>query len=96
MNASELKHFAECGVRAVDVSGTLIREYNRKPFQVEVKGDGSPVTSVDQLVEDQMREIISAQHPDHGILGEERQAYAPDSEFAVSYTHLTLPTTPYV
>ncbi len=81
MNASELKRFAECGVRAVDVSGALIREYNRKPFQIEVKGDGSPVTSVDPAVEDQMREIIAAEHPDHGILGEERKAYAPDSEF---------------
>jgi histidinol phosphatase-like enzyme (inositol monophosphatase family) len=81
VNASDLSRFVECGVRAVDVSGALIREYNRKPFQIEVKGDGSPVTSVDQAVEDQMREIISVEHPDHGILGEERKAIAPDSEF---------------
>ena len=81
MNASELKRFAECGLRAVDVSGDLIREYTCKPFHVEVKGDGSPVTSVDQAVEDQMRQIIAAEHPDHGILGEERKAFAPDSEF---------------
>ncbi len=81
MNASELKRFAACGVRAVDASGALIRENNRKPFHVEIKGDGSPFTSVDQAVEDQMREIIAAEHPDHGIIGEERKAYAPDSEF---------------
>ena len=81
MNASELKRFAACGVRAVDASGALIREYNRKPFHVEVKGDGSPVTSVDLAVEDQMRENIAAEHPDHGIIGEERKACAPDSEF---------------
>ena len=81
MNASELKRFAACGVRAVDASRALIREYNRKPFNVEIKGDGSPVTSVDLAVEDQMREIIAAEHPDHGIIGEERKAYAPDSEF---------------
>ena len=81
MNLSELKRFAECGLRAVDVSGNLIRESNRKPFHVEVKGDGSPVTSVDETVEDRMREIISVEHPDHGIIGEERKAYAADSEF---------------
>ncbi len=81
MNVSELKRFAECGLRAVDVSGNLIRECNRKSFHVEVKGDGSPVTSVDQAVEDRMREIISVEHPDHGIIGEERKAYAADSEF---------------
>ena len=81
MNASELKRFTACGVRAVNASGALIREYNRKPFHVEVKGDGSPVTSVDLAVEDQMRENIAAEHPDHGIIGEERKACAPDSEF---------------
>jgi hypothetical protein len=31
VNVSELKRFAECGLRTVDVSGALIREYNRKP-----------------------------------------------------------------
>ena len=81
MNTSELKRFAKCGLRAVDVSGNLIRECNRKPFHVEVKGDGSPVTSVDEAVEDRIREIISVEHPDHGIIGEERKAYAADSEF---------------
>ena len=81
MNASELKRFAACGVQVVNASGALIREYNRKPFHVEIKGDGSPVTSVEPAVEDQMRKIITAEHPDHGIIGEERKAYAPDSEF---------------
>jgi histidinol phosphatase-like enzyme (inositol monophosphatase family) len=81
MNTSEIKHFAEFGVRAVDCGGAIIREYSRKPFRVEVKGDGSPVTSVDQIVEDQIREMIAAEHPSHGILGEERKAYAPGSEF---------------
>lgn len=81
MNASELSRFTDCGARAVDASGAFIREYTRKPFHVEVKGDGSPSTSVDQAVEDQIREIISAEYPDHGILGEERKATAPDNEF---------------
>ena len=81
MNASELDRLIECGRRAVDVSGAFIRDYMRKPFKIEVKGDGSPATSVDQAVEDQMRRVISGEHPDHGILGEERRAFAPDREF---------------
>ena len=81
VNVSEFKRFFECGVRAVDASRALIREYSCKPFHVEIKGDGSPVTSVDQIVEDQMRSIILTEHPNHGILGEERKGYAPDSEF---------------
>jgi len=84
VNASELKRFTECGIRAVDASRALIREYNRKPFNIEIKDDGSPVTSVDQAAEDQIRKIITKEHPDHGILGEERKAYAPDSEFVWS------------
>jgi inositol-phosphate phosphatase / L-galactose 1-phosphate phosphatase / histidinol-phosphatase len=81
MNASELKCFAECGGRAMDDSRAFIREYNKKPFQIEIKGDESPVTSVDKSAEDRIREIITAGHPDHGILGEEREAVGPDNEF---------------
>lgn len=81
VNAPEISRFTACGARALDTSGALIREYTRKPFQVEIKGDGSPSTSVDQAAEDRIREIISAEHPDHGILGEEREATAPDNEF---------------
>ena len=81
MNPVEIDRFIECGVRAVNVSGALIRECIREPFQLEVKGDGSPATSVDQTVEDQMRGVISGEHPDHGILGEEGRAFAPDREF---------------
>jgi len=81
MNASELEHFTQCGIRALDASRAYIREYTRKPFNFEVKTDGSPVTSVDKAAEDKIREIITAEHPDHGMIGEERKAYAPDSEF---------------
>jgi len=81
VNASKLRRLVECGLRTVDVSNTLIRKYMHKPFQIEIKEDGSPATSVDQAVEDQMRAVILGEHPDHGILGEERQALAPDREF---------------
>ena len=81
VKATQLSRFTECGLRAVDASKAMLRDYTRKPFRVEVKGDGSPSTSVDQAVEDRMREIIGAEYPDHGVLGEERRATAPDNEF---------------
>jgi inositol-phosphate phosphatase/L-galactose 1-phosphate phosphatase/histidinol-phosphatase len=81
VNPSEIKHFAEFGGRAIDCGGAILREYSGQPVRLEVKGDGSPVTAVDQIVEDQIRAMIAAEHPDHGILGEERKAVAPDNEF---------------
>ncbi|MBL8701497.1 MAG: phosphatase [Alphaproteobacteria bacterium] len=35
------------------------------------KSDGSPVTELDQAIEREMRALIVARFPDHGILGEE-------------------------
>ena len=44
----------------------------------ETKGDGSPVTVIDRAVEDRLRAMIAEAYPDHGIVGEERGASAPD------------------
>lgn len=40
-------------------------------FDVESKGDTSPVTIVDRQAESAMREIIERMVPEHGIFGEE-------------------------
>ncbi len=70
-------HFAES---LADAGRTTIRDALRKPFDLEIKPDGSPVTAVDKAVEDAMRALISDRFPGHGILGEERQDSAPDAE----------------
>ena len=57
MTSSELNRFTKCALRAVEVGGTFMREYARKPFHIEIKADGSPVTSVDQAVEDPLHSI---------------------------------------
>lgn len=44
---------------------------------VEIKQDGSPVTQIDRLVEQQLRTEITASFPDHGIIGKE---YGPERE----------------
>ena len=46
-------------------------EYFRRPLGVEFKADESPVTQADRAVETLVRDLLAAQFPDHGFLGEE-------------------------
>jgi histidinol phosphatase-like enzyme (inositol monophosphatase family) len=78
---SQMRQFAEIAGRLADNSRARIHAMNREAFQIIRKGDGSPVTAVDQAVEDGIREMITAECPDHGIVGEERGASAADREF---------------
>ena len=64
-----------------DAAAAHIQVANLKPFDSQIKADGSPVTEVDKKTEDIIRQIIRTRHPDHGILGEERPALNPDAEF---------------
>jgi len=48
---------------------------------VEVKADRSLVTLLDKAIEDQLRNLIEANYPDHGILGEEHGQVRPDAEY---------------
>lgn len=77
---TELQEFSEFAGRLADESRACIRARNSEPVEPDRKGDGSPVTPVDRAVEDRLREMIAQAWPDHGILGEERGATAPDSE----------------
>lgn len=81
MDDMDMLQFAEFAGRLADGSRARIHALNSEAFQTHKKGDGSPVTAVDQAVEDGIREMIAAEWPDHGIVGEERGASSPDSEF---------------
>lgn len=50
-------------------------------FDLRIKPDGSPVTSVDLAVERVIRSRLQAAFPDHGILGEEYGAHHADAEW---------------
>jgi inositol-phosphate phosphatase/L-galactose 1-phosphate phosphatase/histidinol-phosphatase len=54
-----------------DEAGAIITRYYRTDFDVEAKGDESPVTVADRTVEAALRKIIEATRPEDGILGEE-------------------------
>ena len=55
----------------------------RSKIEIENKLDEGfdPVTAADKAAERAIREVIEAEYPDHGILGEEEENKNLDSEF---------------
>jgi myo-inositol-1(or 4)-monophosphatase len=67
---NELMHFAH---RLADRAGEVILPHFRQRGEVIDKGREAfdPVTEADRGAEAAMREMIAAEYPDHGVLGEE-------------------------
>lgn len=76
-----LDPFVEIAHRLADAARPVVRKYYRTPVAVDVKADDSPVTIADREVERTMREILNAELPDHGILGEEHGRENTDAEY---------------
>ena len=66
-----MQDFIKLSNHLADEAGQIIRQYFRQPFDVEQKGDSSPVTIADKSVEQRLRAIIEEKRPDDGIIGEE-------------------------
>ena len=81
LDEKDLANFAVSASKMADISGELIRTERQNAFELHIKDDGSPVTSVDKAAEMSIRGIINELHPDHGIVGEEYEPSAADSEF---------------
>jgi histidinol-phosphatase len=62
-------------------AGITISEAFKNGFEVHRKADASYVTSADLRVERQLRQLIQARHPAHGIIGEEFPRHLPEAEF---------------
>jgi inositol-phosphate phosphatase/L-galactose 1-phosphate phosphatase/histidinol-phosphatase len=67
--------------RLADAARPIIKQYFRTPMEIDDKDDSSPVTIADREVERVMREILQAQVPDHGIIGEEWGQDHSDAEW---------------
>lgn len=67
--------------RMADETGAMMLSASAGLPEVEFKQDASFVTDVDRAIELKMREMIGAEYPDHGILGEEFENTNPDAEF---------------
>ncbi len=59
-----------------DTARRIARSYFRGAIEVEQKADHSPVTVADRAIETEMRRMIRAEFPTHGIRGEEFPAEA--------------------
>lgn len=66
-----MQEFIALAKGLADASGEIIRDYYRRPLDIESKADETPVTIADRTVEKRLREMIEAARPDDGILGEE-------------------------
>jgi myo-inositol-1(or 4)-monophosphatase len=78
MNLKNITPFLELMSRE---SSDIIKKHFRTSINVESKSDSSPVTIADKLAEVKMRELISKEFPDHGIVGEEFGKDNPDAEY---------------
>lgn len=66
-----MQEFKALANHLADEAGKIVKKYYRTSFDVESKGDESPVTIADREVEQRLREIIEQKRPEDGILGEE-------------------------
>ena len=73
--------FVTLAERLADAARPVVRKYFRTPVAVDDKADDSPVTIADREVEAAMRAILTAEVPDHGILGEEHGQTNCDAEW---------------
>jgi len=67
--------------RLADASSAIAKRYFRSGLGIEFKPDKSPVTVADREAEAEIRKLIGAQHPAHGVVGEEYGADRPEAAF---------------
>jgi histidinol phosphatase-like enzyme (inositol monophosphatase family) len=68
ISANELASFFH---ELADVAGRIALTHFRSSVDFERKQDLTPVTIADRAIEVELRRLISARFPDHGIVGEE-------------------------
>jgi len=71
----------DLAMQLADASGPVILDYFRTDFAVERKDDSSPVTRADRETEEVLRQMLAAEVPEHGILGEEHGGERLDAEY---------------
>ncbi|UPG91814.1 histidinol-phosphatase [Luteibacter aegosomaticola] len=84
LSAAERTEFEAFATGIANNARALSLPRFRRPVDVMVKRDMSPVTAVDRGVESMLRERIEMAWPAHGLLGEEYGATRVDAEFVWS------------
>lgn len=75
------QHLIQLASRLADAARAVVTRYYRTGISVEDKADRTPVTAADREVESEVRRIIAAEHPEHGVLGEEEGPRQTDAEY---------------
>lgn len=81
MSFSVPQNIVDLAQKLPDVSGPIAREYFRGALDIIDKDDESPVTIADKTAELEMRKVIEATFPDHGIYGEEHGQVRLDADY---------------
>ncbi len=81
MTGAIASEFVDLSLKLADASGPVILDYFRTSLAVERKDDASPVTQADREAEMALRQLLTAEVPDHGILGEEHGGERLDAEY---------------
>lgn len=79
--SDELESLAAFAEGLADAARGVSLKYFRTAVAADAKADASPVTIADRETETQLREMIEAEHPDHGIFGEEHGSVRTDAEY---------------
>jgi len=67
--------------RAANLSRPILRRHFRADLDVIRKGDESPVTRADREAETAIRQLLTREVPDHGIIGEEHGSERTEADF---------------
>lgn len=73
--------FLEFAIRAADGARPIVMQHFRTGVAIDTKDDASPVTLADRDAERHIRDMIKAEFPDHGIIGEEFGSENEDAEY---------------
>lgn len=73
--------FVTFAAQLADTARAMLAEGSDAPPEVAVKPDQSFVTAMDARIEAELRRMIMARWPDHGIIGEEEAWHTPDAEW---------------
>ncbi|WP_373085620.1 histidinol-phosphatase [Sneathiella sp.] len=76
----EFSEIAEFACTLATEAALCTTSHFRKPLDVHVKADQSPVTIADQKTERLIRDMIAATYPAHGLLGEEHGIEGRDND----------------
>ncbi|MDQ4076773.1 MAG: histidinol-phosphatase [Chloroflexota bacterium] len=78
----DFRPYLDFAIDAAWQAGRLTLQYFQAAFDVEWKGDDSPVTVADRGAEELLRRLIEEKYPDHAIVGEEfGEDYREDATF---------------